>query len=212
MKISTASFPGFHPEHKHETPVHRVRYPAILAAMILFILTGSRAQGQDTVPAQPESDSVLLKQHSPTKATIMSALLPGLGQAYNRKYWKIPIIYAGFGVMGYFIYTNAHEYKIYRGAYQEEIDGVADGKYADLVSRYTADDLYSAEEYYRRNLEISCLITTLWYALNIIDAVVDAHLFTYDISEDLALKIQPAAISPDHMLRAKPGISIALKF
>jgi len=152
------------------------------------------------------------KQHSPTKATIMSALLPGLGQVYNKKYWKVPIIYAGFGILTYFIVSNAHEYNIYKGAYIEKFDSIFNGKYADMVGKYTATDLLAGREYYRRNLEISCLFTGLLYILNILDAVVDAHLYTYNINKDLSLHAEPVIMGPGFNQKLSSGIKISLKF
>jgi TM2 domain-containing membrane protein YozV len=157
-------------------------------------------------------DSVMEKKHSPTKATIMSALLPGLGQVYNRKYWKGPIIYVGFGILTYFIIYNSHEYYVYKGAYKEKVDSVYDGQYPDLVKNYSADDLLSGREYYQRNLEISCLLTGVLYILNIVDAAVDAHLFTYNINQDLSLKVEPVMIGPVYSQRVSSGIKVSIKF
>jgi hypothetical protein len=152
------------------------------------------------------------KQHSPTKATIMSACLPGLGQIYNRKIWKVPIIYAGFGIMGYFIYTNADEYLNYKCAYIEASYGNMNGNYSYLVQKYTMDELLSAREYYRRNLEISCIITAVWYALNILDATVDAHLYTFNISDKLSLRVTPAVQRPGLTFGPAAGIGLSIHF
>ena len=154
-----------------------------------------------------------MKKHNPTKATIYSAVLPGLGQIYNRKWWKVPIIYAGFGVMTYFIVTNTDEYLNYRCAYIEKLNGNTNGNYADLVARYSEEELLSASEYYRRNMELSILITAVWYILNIIDATVDAHLYTYDINENLSLKVSPGLLPPaTNSFQIQPGIKLSLKF
>ena len=171
-------------------------------------------QGQipDTIDI-PIADSVLMKKHSPTKATLYSTVLPGLGQIYNHKWWKVPIIYAGFGVMTYFIWSNTDEYLIYRSAYIEKVNGNTNGNYSDLVGKYSEDELLSSSEYYRRNLELSILITALWYILNIIDATVDAHLYTYDINEDLSLKISPGLLPPAaNTFSIQPGIKLSLSF
>jgi hypothetical protein len=157
-------------------------------------------------------DSIREKEHSPTKATIMSACLPGLGQAYNKKYWKVPVIYAGLGVMGYFIYTNTDEYLNYKCAYIESSYGNTNGSYSYLVNRYSKDELLSAREYYRRNLEITCLLTALWYALNILDATVDAHLYTFNISDKLSLKVEPQVMTGGFAHQSSAGIKIKIKF
>jgi hypothetical protein len=157
-------------------------------------------------------DSLMMKKHSPRRATIYSALLPGLGQIYNHKYWKLPIIYAGFGIMEYFIYTNTDHYLDYRSAYIESRNGVQNGNYAALVNKYTETELLNAAEYYHRNLEISVLITALWYVLNIIDATVDAHLYTYSISDDLTLRVEPDLLMPSGKNQIQPGLKLSLRF
>ncbi|MEI7981952.1 MAG: DUF5683 domain-containing protein [Bacteroidota bacterium] len=173
-----------------------------------------------TSPAFPQTDttynetpdSIMEKRHSPTKATIMSACLPGLGQVYNKKYWKVPIVYAGIGVLTYFIYTNADEYMNYKCAYIESSYGNLNGNYSDLVNKYSKDELLSSREFYRRNLEISCLLTAVWYALNILDATVDAHLYTFNISEKLTLRIEPTMQPTGISLKPATGIRISLHF
>jgi hypothetical protein len=157
-------------------------------------------------------DSIREKEHSPTKATLMSVCLPGLGQAYNKKYWKIPVIYAGFGAMTYFIYTNADQYLNYKCAYIESVQGTTDGNYSSLVQKYTTDELLSTREYYRRNLEISILLTVVWYALNILDAAVDAHLYTFNISDNLTMKVEPAMLPSGYGYKPAGGFRLCLHF
>jgi len=157
-------------------------------------------------------DSIREKEHSPTRATILSACLPGAGQIYNKKYWKVPVLYAGFGVMSYFIYTNADNYLTFKCAYIESMYGNMNGSYSSLVQRYSSDELLSAREYYRRNLEISILITAVWYALNILDATVDAHLYTFNISENLSMKIEPGLMPFPNGIRPAGGVRLCLQF
>jgi len=152
----------------------------------------------EKVPAEAEV------VHSPRKATIYSAVLPGLGQAYNKKYWKIPIIYAGFGTIGYFIGWNNGFYKTYKLAYSDLTDDdLNTDSYLDLLPPgYNLDDpttfnnfksgLSKQSEYYRRNRDLLIISMIGFYGLNIIDASVDAHLFDFDISEDLTMNWQPA--------------------
>jgi hypothetical protein len=168
------------------------------------------SQSDTTIIELP--DSVREKEHSPTKATLLSACIPGMGQVYNRKYWKVPIIYAGFGIMGYFIYFNADEYLNYKCAYIESSQGTMNGNYSYLVLKYTPADLLSAREYYRRNLEISILLTALWYALNILDATVDAHLYTFNISERLSMKVEPALLPTGIGYKPAGGVKLCLHF
>jgi hypothetical protein len=180
-----------------------------LTVLFLFPLKG-HAQADSTTIELP--DSIREKEHSPTKATIMSACLPGLGQLYNRKYWKIPIVYAGLGIMTYFIVFNATEYLNFKCAYIESVGGSKNGNYAYLTTKYNKDELLSAREYYQRNLEISCLITAVWYALQILDATVDAHLSTFNITDRLAVKIGPAFQSFGYNGQTSAGFKLSLNF
>jgi len=180
--------------------------------LILFLL-GSTAMAQKTTPNQPVPDSILEKQHSPTKATIMSLCLPGLGQIYNKKYWKVPIIYAGLGVFTYLIVFNTNYYLTFKSAYIESLNGDSTGNYSDIVRKYSKESILSTMEYYRRNLEITIIFTAIWYILNIVDAAVDAHLFTFDIKNDLSLRIEPALIPPAGQYRNySSGVKLCLKF
>lgn len=129
--------------------------------------------------------------HSPKKAAIMSACLPGLGQVYNHKYWKVPVIYAGLGGAGYAIGFNNTRYQNYRKAYIARTDN--DSTTTDAYEGYySASNLLDLRNYYRHNLELSVIIITFVYVLNIVDASVDAHLFDFEISDDLSMRIQPS--------------------
>jgi TM2 domain-containing membrane protein YozV len=177
--------------------------------MLFFTISVS---GQDRTD-QPATDTLTKdKKHSPGKAALMSAVLPGLGQIYNKKYWKLPIVYAGFGTLTYFIITNANNYLTYQCAYIEELNGATNGNYADLTARYTETELLSGSEYYRRNLEVTILLSAVWYTLTIVDAAVDAHLMTFDVGEDLSLEISPALIPPVQSYKPAAGIGLTLRF
>ena len=125
----------------------------------------------------------------PAKATLYSMILPGLGQAYNGKYWKIPIIYTVFGAMYYFAADNHQKYEDFKSAYKHfgtesqpewVYEGISDASY-----------LKTRMEYYKRNRDFNIIIGGLFYLLNILDANVDAHLMDFDVSEDLSLRIEP---------------------
>lgn len=131
---------------------------------------------------------------SPAKAAFYSAVLPGLGQAYNKRYWKIPIVYGGLATGIYFYSTNNKEYNRYRDAYKSRLAGLrTDEFYFDSqgnqlsTPRVTTDGLQRGQKFYRKNKEISLLVTIGIYALNIIDANVDAHLMQYNVDENLSL-------------------------
>ncbi|OBX21065.1 MULTISPECIES: DUF5683 domain-containing protein [Bizionia] len=121
---------------------------------------------------------------APARAAFYSAVLPGLGQAYNKKYWKIPVVYAGLGIGMYFYLDNNKEYKRYRSAYKRRLAGFTDDEFYGTIND---DGLREAQKTLSRNREISLLVTIAIYALNIIDANVDAHLLQYNVDDNLSL-------------------------
>ncbi len=123
---------------------------------------------------------------SPSKAAFYSAILPGLGQAYNKKYWKIPIVYAAMGTGIYFYVTNNKNYNRYRRAYKRRLAGFNDDEFQNIVD--SNDALIDAQEFYQRNRDLSLLLTVVAYVLNIVDANVDAHLLQFNVSDDLSLR------------------------
>jgi len=128
---------------------------------------------------------------SPRKAAILSSTLPGLGQIYNKKYWKVPIIYAGLLTSAYYINENNIQYKQYKNAYLRRLDNNPNND--DFVGKYSSGDLLILKDFYRRNREISILCFIGTYIINILDASIDSHLFDYDISEDISLQIKPTS-------------------
>lgn len=161
------------------------------------------------------------KPHNPKKATIMSACLPGLGQIYNRKWWKVPIIYAGIGGIGYKSLSNHREYISCLNAYKYKSDpegysGPLTQHEKDLAERYGKEQLQAYKESYRHDFELYTIILAAWYSLNIIDACVDGHLYNYDISDDLSFSIDPMLSTergfyPNAPL-AQAGLSFKLTF
>lgn len=162
------------------------------------------------------TDSLVIKKHSPRKATYLSLVFPGLGQAYNHRYWKMPIVYAGFGTMGYFFKTNHSEYIKFRNAYNfvttpgnENAPPVN-----DYVTRYKRDAtlLQSGRDFYRRNLELTYIITGVWYVIVAIDAQVDAQFFNFDVSDDLSLNIKPFVQQQSIFTPGATGVTLCFSF
>lgn len=125
----------------------------------------------------------------PSKAAFYSAILPGLGQAYNKKYWKVPLVWGAIGAGVYFYVRNDRQFDRYRDAYKRRLAGFTDDEFfgegdTPLISN---DGLIRAQQQFRRNKEVSLLITLGLYALNIIDANVDAHLMQFNVDENLSL-------------------------
>ena len=138
----------------------------------------------DEITVESAIDTTAFNPLSPAKAAFYSAILPGLGQAYNRKYWKIPVIYAALGTGIYFYIDNTKEYKRYRDAYKSRLAGFKDDEFYGVV---TDDGLRNAQESLNNNREISLFVTIGIYVLNIIDANVDAHLLQYNVDDNLSL-------------------------
>jgi len=131
------------------------------------------------------------RPHSPLRAATRSALLPGLGQAYNRKYWKIPIIYGGLGFTGYLIVDHFKNRQQFRDQYLALTrEGYGDPPLTNPFYQ-TAENALNAFESRDRLLAVSILFTGLIYAINIIDATIDAHLYDFDVSDDLSLRVEP---------------------
>ncbi len=156
--------------------------------MLLFAFY---AEAQTGVKVAAEEEVEVPKStHSAKKATLYSTFLPGLGQAYNKKYWKIPIVYAGLGTTIYFIYWNTDQYNIYKEAFDLRMAGGTD-IYSGI---YSEQNLITLQNYYRNNRDLSIILTVLIYGLNILDANIDAHLFDYDVSENISMRFEPALI------------------
>jgi hypothetical protein len=153
----------------------------------------------------------LPKKHSPKLAAIMSAVVPGAGQVYNKKYWKVPIIYAGAIGLGYSFNFNQNKYLDYRNAYKARLDN--DPATVDNYPRYSDSDLNTLQRYYHRYRDLSIIGGTILYFLNVIDASVDAHLFDFSMEdEDLSFKVQPTLINTYGLNQYTTGVSLSLRF
>jgi hypothetical protein len=134
------------------------------------------------------------KKFSPRLATIRSAIIPGWGQAYNHKYWKIPFIYAALGVTaGIFVY-NLKTYNEFKKAYRQSVidSGIANDPNIDPSLRiYSQASLLANRNVFRQNIDYSVLFFILFWGLNVVDATVDAHLKTFDVSDDISLELKP---------------------
>ena len=138
----------------------------------------------------------------PKRAGMYSAIIPGAGQVYTKKYWKVPIIYAGLITSAYYFKENHDLYDMYKNTYLNRLDGNT----ADNLD-YSNTDLITLTKHYRRNREVSALLFTLTYILNIVDASVSAHLFDYDVTEDISLHLQPIYMSKENV----NGLSLSIK-
>ncbi|MDR0941779.1 MAG: DUF5683 domain-containing protein [Bacteroidales bacterium] len=162
-----------------------------------------------------QTTAVLVKKKSPTRATIFSTVLPGLGQAYNHNYWKIPIIYAGFGGIGYGLYFYQNYYTEFRSIYNKYRNdhALTDAIPETIRGRddYTLSDVREERNFARRWRDICIIGGSAWYLLNILDAYVYANLFDFDVSDDLSLHLAPT-VMPTAYTRLTPGLSLSFSF
>ena len=158
--------------------------------------------------ALAKKDSVLVKKHDPHKATIRSAIIPGWGQAYNRQYWKIPIVYGALAVPGsLFIYNNKW-YQRTKNAYNILVSGGDTSQIYPDLKGVSPESLQYYRNSFRKNRDYSVLFFLLMWGLNVVDATVFGQLKDFDVSNDLSMHIQP-----DFNISTRtPSLSVALNF
>jgi len=132
-----------------------------------------------------------------TKATILSATCPGIGQLYNKKYWKIPVLYAGLGTIMYYYIQNNNHYNDYKAAYLSETDNNSS---TINNTGYNSSNLITLQDQYRDNRDLSAFFFILLYTLNIVDACVDAHLINYNVNDNLSLYLKPTNIQANESI------------
>jgi hypothetical protein len=191
--------------------MNRLRYRYLVLAICLLASYCSNAQTTDTVRADTnrrvitnltshKADTSIKKdtaniakpkfQPNAKKAGLFSAILPGLGQVYDHKYWKVPLIGAGVGTAVYFINYNSTRYHKFRKAYVSRIDNNPNND--ELKELYPdPQELKSLQDEYKKWLDLSILLTAVGYTAQVIDAIVYAHLKNFDISRDISMKITP---------------------
>ncbi len=148
-------------------------------------------------------------ENRPNTAALYSAALPGLGQAYNGMYWKIPVIYGGGLVLGYYINYNHQLYKQYRDGLYALIDG--DDRTVPIFPDLDKDDYQRQVDYWRRNRDLLFVTAILVYVLNIVDAHVDAHMQLFTVDDDISVKLEPS-FSQTAMQTNLIGLSLKLRF
>ncbi|HUS86664.1 MAG TPA: DUF5683 domain-containing protein [Bacteroidales bacterium] len=196
--------------------------------MLLVVLTAANSYAQhDSIPDQ---DRRRAREVSPMKATMLAAALPGSGQVYNRKYWKIPFVYAGFGALGYSIVVNTDNYNEFLQAYIDITDDIPEtnsytkltsdfepetidpalgsDQYDPKTSEWIKSQIMNGIDYYRRYRDLSYIGVAVWYLITILDANIDANMYDYDIGDDLNISIKPVPIATDHFKTAGLGITV----
>ena len=137
------------------------------------------------------------KAHPPRAAALRSAIIPGWGQVYNKKYWKVPIVYAALGITGFIFLDNIKTYKEYKFAYSARIkaeqqppDSTDYFKLKELYKLISPGSIQAARNRFRQYVDYSALFFIIFWGLNVVDATVDAHLKSFDVSPDLSLQIR----------------------
>jgi len=176
------------------------RHGLLILAAFFLLLPGVSVRAQEPAGTAIQ-DTLIIEQaealpaedttfHSPKKATLYTAILPGLGQIYNRKYWKVPIVYVGIGTLIYFIDYNSKYYKDLK----EAMIDFPDYNSAYYPEDLTYEQLEQGKDYFKRWRDLSIIGTVGFYVLQIIDASVDAHLYNWEVGEDISLQIEPVPL------------------
>jgi hypothetical protein len=199
----------------------------LLITSLLFLYQNSGAQ--DTLfKADPGKNQF---KAEPQRATMLAIALPGLGQIYNRKYWKVPVVYAGFAGILYAIDFNGSKYNTFLKAYQDLTDAFpetasylnlnglenVDPSEFDPVSNpsshsYYKDRIIRNVDFYRKYRDLSYIGIALWYMVTILDANVDASLYNFDINDNLDVEIGPVQVPLSGELVPGMGVTMRVTF
>lgn len=182
----------------------------IFIAILLFMC------GNSAVFSQTKNDAVLVANDTlksididpltPAKAAFYSAILPGLGQAYNKQYWKIPIVYGAIGTSLYFYSDSSKKYHQYRDAYKRRLEGYTDDKFSYLDN----SRLIVGQKFYQRNRDLSALVALAFYVLNIVEANVGASLKQFNVNENLS--VRPMVYPNDVTFKTNVGLTLNYNF
>lgn len=177
------------------------RLMILLTCLCLFVQM--QAQEKNVLPAKPIKNKL---KHNPRLATLLSAVVPGSGQIYNRKYWKTPLVWGASAGCIYLLSTNFREYNTRRNIIVDRTVNkltVFTDQYADK----STDELLAESNDYRKLFELGVALSLVVYALNVVDANVDAHMFDFDVSDDLSMHVSPCFLP----MSRQAGIHLALQ-
>jgi hypothetical protein len=181
-----------------------------LLLFFIFIFGGSTVYAQvQAEELQLVADTIIKKEINPlapARAAFYSAIVPGLGQAYNKRYWKIPIVLGAIGTGVYFYSTNNQEYHRYRDAYKQRLKGLDD----EFKGQYSDATLINAQKSFQRNRDLSLIVSIGLYVLNIVDANVDAHLKQFNVNDDLSFR--PEVYPTDFTQQQNLGLTMTYRF
>lgn len=195
-------------------------------SMMLSAQEGSLQESEmDSVQTSLKKDGIILQDSivkkeyylnplAPSKAAFYSAVLPGLGQVYNKRYWKVPLVYGalGAGIYAYTFYNG--EYQRFRTAFKRRRAGFTDDEFINVIPLPGDDRLERLQNAKQSERDLALLVTIIIYALNIIDANVDAHLKQFNISDDLSwdLNLQPYLEANSINNNANYGMALTISF
>jgi hypothetical protein len=216
----------------------------ILFSLVLFapaFVVAQELERRDTIPThsldsigQPGDEITRIRTYAdrfdPQKALLLSAILPGAGQVYNKKYWKVPIIYGGFIGLGYFMHELHGNYKTLkdmlfnilnepdRPIIVDRATGLTslgnyyrNGQFVSAKYGFTTEQLRSQVNKWQRDRDFTVMLTAGWYLLQMVDAHVDAHLKEFDVNPQLKVSIEPS-IRSNVMTGRTTGMALTLKF
>ena len=196
-----------------------------IAIVLLLLLTSARIMAQDSLTViaddtliTEQPDTVLLKSYAsrydPRKALLYAAVVPGLGQIYNKKYWKLPLVYGGFFGIGYAINFYQGNYKKYKTQLFYNLNNGFEGDNEfdpDDPNQYTTGTLRTVVDKSRRERDFWVIMMGAMYILQIVDAHVDAHLKEFDVNPTLKVSIKPS-FSQDELVGRQNALSVIIKF
>lgn len=192
-----------------------------IALLVCFVLPlGTKAQEAISDTVHLASDTIMIrkggktwtatqyaKRFQPRKALLLAAVLPGSGQIYNRKYWKVPIVYGGFFILTSFALSYNKAYH----KYQDQLYGVLETPSIPSPDGYSEAQLRTLVDNYRRQRDFFLILDGIFYILQMVDAHVDAHLKEFDLNPNLHVRIEPTS-QPCVALGQVPGLSLTFKF
>lgn len=224
-------FDWFNTAHAKNISVAKENTDTIIEAQLLIPVDTVRTDtvGQEKVNVVTADnypyglDGKKIFNPSPTRAVWLSALLPGLGQIYNRRYWKLPIVIGGFMGLGYATSWNNNQYQDYTQAYRDLLDDDPNTQsymnfFPSTVSEDSLDKTWlsqvmkSRKDYYRRNRDLCIICIVALYLLCMVDAYVDASLAHFDISPELSMDVQPAMFVTSYSRKPSLGLNWAFNF
>lgn len=184
---------------------------SVTYAQKVQVLKDTTRGAEDTVVIVRRGKVITPEQYAaryiPRKALMYSAVLPGMGQVYNKKYWKLPIVYGGFYMLTYV----AFQYNDLYNEYKEELFAVVRDPNYTPPSGYTEQQLRSVTEFYRRQRDFFLILDGMWYLLQLVDAHVDAHLREFDLNPQLKVSLGPS-LQHHPLFGQASGVALTIKF